>query len=215
MRSKVVDCIKAIFSTTGTVNILCWIAFLAVGIVTHKPFIYVVSFIFLVIAITRRKMFIRRAKAPDIFWTQFVHENPEMRDCPHQIWRVTNRPIDEEDIVTRIDSGEVCGEAFSVDYFEYYNQPLPHVGDINIICDNGNNPYFIVHTIDVIPCRFGSVDNRLARIEGYKTATAWKAGNESKFKGLCQKADVKFSNETRLFFEQFSIVYRGVEKTKK
>lgn len=204
---KLAGQIRALFSTTGFINILCWVAFLAIGIATKRTVICIVSFIFLVMALTRRKYIIKKAKAPELFWAQFVTEYPEMAEVPHQIWRVTDRPIDEESIINRIENDEVCGEAFCVDYFEYYSEPLPQVGAYYIICDQQNSPYFVVRTVEIVQSCFGDVSNILARIEGFKSASLWKSGNEDKFRALCDKADVDFSKETRVIFEKFEMVY--------
>lgn len=212
---KFAQYIRSFFSTSGLFNILCWVAFLSIGIVTGRKGVAIISFIFLVMALSRRKMLKRRAILPDLFWEEFVGKNPDYRDAPHQIWRVRNRPVDEINIIDRIDKGEVSGEAFLTEYFDYYNEPLPQVGDLNIICDDGNNPYFLVRTTEIIHTEYGAVTNELARIEGHKSATIWKSGNEDKFQALCNSIQTRFTKNTPIFFEKFEIAFKPEVEARK
>lgn len=205
---KIAQYIRSFFSTSGLFNILCWVAFLTIGMVSGRKGVAIISFIFLVLALSRRKMTRRRAVLPDLFWAEFVEKNPDYKDMPYQLWRVQNRPVDEINIIDRIDRGEVSGEAFLTDYFDYYNRPLPNVGDLNIICDAGNNPYFLVQTVDIVHIPYGKVTNELAKIEGYKSGGIWRSLNTDKFKSLCDSIQVRFGNDTQVFFEKYEVIYK-------
>ena len=103
--------------------------------------------------------------------------------------------------------GEISGESFSVDYFTRHDRPLPQPGAFYVLCGRDRSPICVVQTVSVERCRFAEVTDRLAAIEGYPDAGAWKTARLDRFRELWQKIGLEDSPENQVLFEQFRVAY--------
>lgn len=203
---------KSILKTTGLISLTVWAFFLIMGLILHRPFICIISGLFFLLALFRRNSERRRINSAQRLWENFIKENDELREYPYHIWKFADDSEYRKNIIARIFDGEVCGESYSVNFFEANSQPLPEIGTYNIVCDMTGQAYFIVKTVAVIPCCFGQVTPALARMEGCSSVQQWRRFNERKYRGLCDRMEAVFSEELPLIFERFEIVYTEMKK---
>lgn len=182
--------------------------FLILGITTNRPIIAVLSGLFVALTLVRRHSARKRMNSARTLWKKFIVEQEELKEHPYRIWKFVENSDYRKDIISRILNEEVTGESFSVDYFEANSQPLPRVGQYNVICDTSEQAYCIVKTVAVIPSRFADVTMALAELEGCHSVQQWRRFNELKYKKLCERMEIVFDEELPLIFEKFEIVYR-------
>lgn len=203
---------KGIFRTTGLLSIVVWLIFLIAGIVLARPLICIISGLFLLLAVFRRHRLVKRENSAREMWQAFTADKEELRDYPYKLWKFSDEGEYRKNIISRILDGEVRGESYSTDFFDANSQPLPKVGQYNVICDMNRQAYAIVKTSDVTAVSYGDVNEKLARLEGYGTVSQWKRFNENKYKSLCDRMDIIFSKDLPLIFEEFEVVYPLTEK---
>lgn len=187
---------------------LVWVAFGIIGIVQKRFGIFFVSIIFCGLSILLIILRQKRSTSSQKMWNSFISENPDLKDVHYHIWRFVEGPEYRKNIFKRILDGEVSGESFSTDLFDANGEPLPEVGQYNVICDERNQAYCIVKTVQVLETTFDSVNPHMANIEGCDSVEKWKKYNKIKYERICEKLDIEFNRGLPLIFEEFEIVYK-------
>lgn len=104
-------------------------------------------------------------------------------------------------------SGRIRGESYPVLCFEAGQQPLPEIGEYNIICDEKDRAVCVVRTDAIARCTFSEVSQELLETEGYCSPAEWCAAKQPKFERLCAAAGIAFRNDLEILFERFEVVY--------
>lgn len=203
---------KSIFKTTGLLSIVVWLFFLIAGVVLARPLICIISGLFLLLALFRRHRVTKRENSAKEMWQAFTADKEELKDYPYKLWKFSDEGEYRKNIIARILDGDVQGESYSIDFFDANSQPLPQVGQYNVVCDMNRQAYAIVKTVEVSAARYGDVTTELARLEGCSTISQWRRFNENKYRSLCDRMDIVFSKELPLIFERFEVVYPLVQK---
>ena len=192
-----------IFRSTGLLPLIIWTAFFIAGIVKGRPVICIISAAFFILGFYRRMKIVKEKDPTEVLWNDFVSENPEMKDYPYQFWNFNSD--DEKMLFEKMKNGMIQGQSFSVDFFEANNQPLPQIGQINILCCN-DKPIGICQTTDIVFSSFDEVDTQLAKIEGFTSLGKWRASKKRVFEVLCDRMGMDFSGEFKLLFEKFKVL---------
>ncbi|MCI8608601.1 MAG: ASCH domain-containing protein [Firmicutes bacterium] len=198
---------KQVLQTTGLFSIVVWAIFFIIGVINHRPLICGISALFFLLAIYRRQREGKVRNSPQILWEDFSKNRSELRDYPYEIWKFVENTEYRKNTIARIFYGDICGESYSVDYFEANGQPLPQVGQYHVVCDMVGKAYFVVETVAVTQCTFETITPALARIEGCSSIEQWKRFFGEKYQRLCERMEIEFSDTFPLLFEEFKIVY--------
>ena len=197
------------FRTTGILSLVIWAAFLIVGLLESRPFICIISGLFFVTGFYRRAKIIKQKDPAEILWDRFVETNPEMTDYNYQFWNFVSN--EDDTLFDKLRNGKVCAQSFSVDFFDANNKPLPSIGQINMICCNGE-VVGIGRTKDIIYSKFNEVDSNLAKMEGFQNISKWNSAKKKIFSIQSECMGVNFSEEMDLIFEIFELIYTVDEK---
>lgn len=185
-----------------------WIIFCVVGLIQQRYGIAAISLLFCALSVLMVVLRKKRGDSSKKMWESFVKNNAELADDEYHIWRFVEGPEYRKNIFKRILNGEVTGESFSIDLFEANGADLPKIGEYNIVCDERDQAYCIVKTINITTTTFGAVNSHLAQVEGCKDVDQWKKYNKNKYERICEKLDIEFNRGLPLFFEEFEIVYK-------
>ena len=91
-------------------------------------------------------------------------------------------------------------------FFDANHEPIPEVGQYNVICCSGE-AIGIAKTTAVTEICFCEYDQAHALTEGYATLEKWKKVKKEMFETQCEKMGFSFSENMKLIYEEFEIVY--------
>lgn len=88
------------------------------------------------------------------------------------------------------------------------NEPLPQVGQYQIILSSQNQPVALIrtHTIDIMPMNDVPIDFALAEGEGDGTYQFWWDGHLQFFKELAKEFNISFDTGDLLLCERFEVL---------
>lgn len=88
---------------------------------------------------------------------------------------------------------------------EAEGEPLPNVGDLNVILDGRADPECVIRTTQVEIFRFGDVDEDFARDEGEddRAPASWRSTHERFF----AQTDTRVDNDTLVVLERFELLW--------
>ncbi|NLY82576.1 MAG: ASCH domain-containing protein [Clostridiales bacterium] len=94
--------------------------------------------------------------------------------------------------------------------YEIENEPLPKVGDLNIITDFYDEPKCIIETTDVNIAEFKDVSPEFANTEGEGDSSLeyWKYAHRSFFTKELLDMDKCFTEDMLVVCEKFKVVYK-------
>lgn len=92
--------------------------------------------------------------------------------------------------------------------YEIEGEPLPQVGQYQIILNNQDEPVALIrtHAIDIVPMNEVPVEFALAEGEGDGTYKFWWDGHLNFFNELAEEFDISFDTSDLLLCERFELV---------
>ena len=96
------------------------------------------------------------------------------------------------------------------DLYEIEKEELPNTNTYSIILDSKNQPVCIIKNfkVSVIPFKDVTEDMAFAEGEGNRTLKYWKEQHEAFFKKELKEFNKEFSENMKIVFEEFEVVYR-------
>lgn len=144
----------------------------------------------------------------EAYWKKFIEEKG-LEDREHTSYYFCDNEEDADELAKLVVSGKKRATASSVLYYEYEKEPLPQVGDLNIITDFFNQPICIVETTKVNIVLFKEVTPEMAALEGEGDLSLeyWRDGHRRFFSREYEEIGEEFSEDMPVVFEQFKVVY--------
>lgn len=202
---------RGLFRTTGMLSLIIWAVFFIIGLTQKRPFICLVSAVFFALNFYRRVKIIKQKDPAKVLWESFSEAYPDKKDVPYEYW-VFHTGDGQADLSKKLKSGVVRGQSFSVDFFDANQQPLPSLGDINVLCCD-DRVIGICETVNIVRTTFGKVDRQLAAVEGFSTVESWRKTKQAVFELLSERMGMEFSKDMEILFEEFKIIYSLNEET--
>jgi uncharacterized protein YhfF len=128
----------------------------------------------------------------------------------YNAWGFGDSPSMADQLGQLVLDGIKTATASLVKGYEAEDQPIPPVGDVNIILNGAELPICITETTEITIKPFNQVDEQFAYDEGEddRTLKSWKEGHERYFRRRCEQQDWSFSRDLPVVFERFKVIYR-------
>lgn len=105
--------------------------------------------------------------------------------------------------------GQKKATASSYEAFIIENEPLPKVGDLNIITDFAGNPRCVVETKQITIRPFKEFTFDIVKREGEDdNLESWRTGHTKFFTNEGKELGYTFSEDMKVVFEDFEVVYQ-------
>lgn len=107
-------------------------------------------------------------------------------------------------------TGEKTATTSAYPLYELENEPLSKVGSYSVVLDSKNNAVCIIQTKKVTVVPFCDVSSEHAHKEGEgdKTLDFWREVHEKVFTQWLNECGLKFTKDTKVVCEEFSVVYK-------
>ncbi|WP_461815973.1 ASCH domain-containing protein [Faecalimonas sp.] len=117
----------------------------------------------------------------------------------------------EADLLAKlVETGEKTATASAYQLYELENEPLPIVGEYNIILNSKNEAICIIQTKKVYVTAFKDVtaEHAYKEGEGDKSLQFWRQVHEEFFAKCLEQVGFKFSVDMKVVCEEFEVVYK-------
>lgn len=141
------------------------------------------------------------------FWKQARTEIEFLPEALPEAWSFGETPDHADELLGLVLAGTKTGTASSLWDYEKAD-PLPQVGDINIVLDSANNPRAIIRIYDVQILPFNEVTAEHAYAEGEddRTLKSWRAIHENFWRNHSQNPR-GFEPDMPVVCERFELIY--------
>ena len=117
-------------------------------------------------------------------------------------------------LVAAILSGEKTATSGLAAGWEHDGDPLPRVGERNLVVDSDGRGVAVIEVVEVAVIRLGDADDRLARDEGegFSGVAEWRAAHErfwlEEQLPAMGRQDLRLDDDTPIVVERFRLVER-------
>ncbi len=142
-------------------------------------------------------------------WTQFQNKT----GISHESYAAWQFGSDADGLAALVKSGEKRATSSLYCMYERENEPLPMVGEYNVILDSREQAVCITKTVGVEILPYGKVSAQYAALEGEgdKSLAHWREVHRAFFEQELKETALAFDEETEVVFEQFICVYTADE----
>ena len=147
-----------------------------------------------------------------LMWSNFIKDNNEdtsIKDKRYESWYFCNNEEDANKLVDLVRKGTKRGTASLHILYEMEEEPIPQVGDYNILTNWNGVAQCIVMDVNVHILPFKDVTEELAYIEGegYKSLNYWRKVHLKFFEEEVKNIGLEFNEDMLIVFEEFRLVY--------
>lgn len=137
-----------------------------------------------------------------------IQQLPDDAPAP-PAWHFCDNEDDANECLRLVLSGEKRATAPSVWELEAAGDPLPEVGDLNIITDWNGEARCIIRTTEVTILPFASVSAEHARLEGEGDGSLayWREVHRAYYGRVLTGTNRAFDPQMPVVFEQFEVVF--------
>jgi len=105
--------------------------------------------------------------------------------------------------------GKKKATACSLNAYLLENEPLPQVGNLNIVTDWKNVPYCVIETTKVTCLPYKDMTYDIAKLEGEDDDLAsWQRGHERYYREEGALMGYTFTEDLIVVFEEFQVIYQ-------
>ncbi len=110
------------------------------------------------------------------------------------------------DLILRGEKTATCSLKY---WYESGLEPMPKIGDLQVVTDWNGNPASIIETTHVSECEFSEVTSEFAAAEGEgdKSLDWWRKAHWDFFSAECEAQGIQPSASMVLILEKFKVVY--------
>lgn len=147
-----------------------------------------------------------------IMWNNYLQTIDEGNgeNKSYTAWPFGNGPEMAKELADLVKSGEKTATCSLHLFYEIDDEPLPKVGDFNVITDWEGSAEALTETIDVKILPFKEVDATFAfkEGEGDKSHSYWRNAHIDFFVNELAELDKKFNEDMLVVCEEFKVVYK-------
>lgn len=139
-------------------------------------------------------------------WHAFCAGDPMLANAPHEAWAFGCEPDLLAKLVLR---GQKTATTSSYPLYALENEPLPQVGEYNIILDGNDKAICITKTTKVYRTLFKNVSARHAYLEGEgdRSLAYWRKVHQAFFTDELAEVKLDFTPELEVVCEEFEVVF--------
>ena len=110
------------------------------------------------------------------------------------------------DLILRGEKTATCSLKY---WYESGLEPMPKIGNLQVVTDWNGNPTSIIETTDVAECQFSEVTGEFAALEGEgdQSLDGWRKTHWAFFSAECEEQGLQPGNSMVLVLEKFKVVY--------
>ena len=140
-------------------------------------------------------------------WHAFCADDHKLADMPHEAWAFGCEPDLLAQLVLR---GQKTATTSSYPLYALENEPLPQVGEYNIILDGNAKAVCITQTTKVYRTLFKDVSARHAYLEGEgdQSLAYWRKVHQDFFTAELAEVKLTFTPDLEVVCEEFEVVFR-------
>lgn len=139
-------------------------------------------------------------------WYEFCADDPTLANVPHEAWAFGCEP----DLLAKLVlHGQKTATTSSYPLYALENEPLPQVGEYNIILDGNDEAVCITKTTKVYRTLFKDVSARHAYLEGEgdRSLAYWRKVHQAFFTAELAEVKLDFTPELEVVCEEFEVVF--------
>lgn len=139
-------------------------------------------------------------------WHAFCAADPTLATAPHEAWAFGCEP----DLLAKLVLyGQKTATTSSYPLYALENEPLPQVGEYNIILDGNDEAICITKTTKVYRTLFKDVSARHAYLEGEgdRSLAYWRKVHQAFFTAELAEVKLNFTPELEVVCEEFEVVF--------
>lgn len=139
-------------------------------------------------------------------WYEFCADDPTLANAPHEAWAFGCEP----DLLAKLVLyGQKTATTSSYPLYALENEPLPQVGEYNIILDGNDEAICITKTTKVYRTLFKDVSARHAYLEGEgdRSLAYWRKVHQAFFTAELAEVKLDFTPELEVVCEEFEVVF--------
>lgn len=139
-------------------------------------------------------------------WHAFCAADPTLATAPHEAWAFGCEP----DLLAKLVLyGQKTATTSSYPLYALENEPLPQVGEYNIILDGNDEAICITKTTKVYRTLFKDVSARHAYLEGEgdRSLAYWRKVHQDFFTAELAEVKLNFTPELEVVCEEFDVVF--------
>jgi len=144
------------------------------------------------------------------FWTRFCAASDRPATPQPEAWPFGDSVELADELLALVLQGPKRATAGSVDEFEYEGQPLPSVGDLEIVTDGSMRPQAVLELTDVRIGPMSSVDDAFAwdEGEGDRSRSSWVEAHTQFFTRFLPTIGQVFDPDMATIFQRFDLIYQ-------
>lgn len=139
-------------------------------------------------------------------WYEFCADDPTLANASHEAWAFGCEP----DLLAKLVlHGQKTATTSSYPLYALENEPLPQVGEYNIILDGNDEAICITKTTKVYRTLFKDVSARHAYLEGEgdRSLAYWRKVHQAFFTAELAEVKLDFTPELEVVCEEFEVVF--------
>ncbi|KRL58503.1 ASCH domain-containing protein [Latilactobacillus fuchuensis] len=146
-------------------------------------------------------------KAIQDYWQQFVTQQQLSTQQPVQIYAFGDNPAMADELAQLVISGQKTATTSAIALYTK-DEPVPQVGDYNIILDGQGQPVAITQTsrCDIVDYQDVTEEHAYLEGEGNRTLAYWRSVHEPFFKAEYEASHQLFSPTMPCLCEQFILL---------
>ena len=139
-------------------------------------------------------------------WNAFCANDPTLTDMGHKAWAFGCEPDLLAQLVLH---GQKTATTSSYPLYALENEPLPQVGEYNIILDGNAKAVCITQTTKVYRTLFKDVSARHAYLEGEgdQSLAYWRKVHQAFFTAELAEVKLTFTPDLEVVCEEFEVVF--------
>ncbi len=153
----------------------------------------------------------RDDEAIGAFWTRFLAATGRANETPvPDAWPFGDSVELADELIDLVLHGPKRATAGSVAEYEHEGDPIPEVGDLEIVLDGAMRPRAVLELTDVRLGPLSSVDDRFAwdEGEGDRSRAFWLEAHTDFFSRFLPTIGVAFTPEMATIFQRFDVIYQ-------
>lgn len=141
------------------------------------------------------------------YWQNFCSKKNLPLQTPYQAWSFGDTPELANELADLVKIGKKTATTSAFELYEK-DEPLPQVGEYNIILDGSQNPVCITQTKEILLIPYKEITPDQARMEGEGDLSYayWRKVHDAFFKPYFQEAGIEFRDDAMMIFEIFERV---------
>lgn len=139
-------------------------------------------------------------------WIEYKKTNDNIKN-EYKAWAFG---VDADLLANLVLKGEKTATASAYSLYEIENEPLPKVGEYNIILNSENKAVCVIQTTKVYIEKFRKISSEHAfkEGEGDKSLSYWRRCHEEFFTMCMNEVGKEFNEDIKVVCEEFKVVFK-------